>query len=139
MSHELKLELGKSYRTRGGWKATVVWDKFRGRLPMAAVHHEKDVDVVRFHREDGMVGYLPCRTADLIVPWVEKPEITDWPKWAKTAAMEKDGNWFWYDTVPLIDGCCWDCGEKHCTPFHPSEVPDWNGDWKDSLVVKEAK
>ena len=25
MNTELKLEVGKSYRTRGGWKATVVW------------------------------------------------------------------------------------------------------------------
>lgn len=61
----------------------------------------------------------------------------EWPDWARYAAMDSDGRWFFYDAHPGLAGSFWIAGnrggdvEKFTHPPHPSY-------WKDSLIVKDA-
>jgi len=80
---------------------------------------------------DGEWGIWPIKA--------ESPIITIlWPAWAAYAAMDSNGRWWFYEGWPEIDGFGW-WGEKHKTEFHPSKVPAFNGDWKDSLVKNPNK
>ena len=79
---------------------------------------------------------------DIIGPWIEKP-IVDWsvmPKWAKYAAKDKDGKWFWYVFLPLIsssDSVNWELKTLYFCGFIPKEFsPQFDGDWTQSLVER---
>jgi hypothetical protein len=76
---------------------------------------------------DGEWGIWPIKP--------ESPIITvPWPTWAEYAAMDSDNEWFWYDTKPqMTRHLAWDSGGLE-RAFHPSEVPAFKGDWKDSLM-----
>jgi hypothetical protein len=62
-----------------------------------------------------------------------KPQWKDAPEWAKWLAMDKNGQWYWYEgpCKPEHDENRWDCdegiGEK-------VGVPEPN--WEDSLEAK---
>ena len=80
---------------------------------------------------DGEWGVWPIKP--------ESPLITcAWPLWADYAAMDADGVWYWFEFMPLVIHDMWET-ETHVTEFHPSEVPAFKGDWKDSLVKNPNK
>ena len=77
----MKLEVGKNYKTRGGWKAKVIWIVQRPQgFPWAWVIHrpgEQFESEAMRHQADGayFVGaesmYLEEHPADLIAVWPE--------------------------------------------------------------------
>ena len=134
----MKLELGKSYRTRGGWKATVIATDLRGEYPFAAKHTQQDRDEVEEHNADGEWIHGHGSEVDIIAPWTEKPLITaPWPRWAKACATDFHRFWRWYDMEPHANEYGYSGGVA--ISFHPSEVPVFSGDWKDSLVLRPEK
>jgi hypothetical protein len=69
----------------------------------------------------------------------ESPIITvPWPSWAEYAAMDENKKWYWFEEQPCMFNMVWKT-EKHFTLLHPSEVPVFKGDWKDSLVKNPNK
>lgn len=75
---------------------------------------------------------------DIIEEWVQKP-VVDWsvmPAWANYIAMEKSGDWYWFNILPRFSKICWlnggDCGE-----IPEQYAPKFEGDWKDSLVARK--
>lgn len=67
------------------------------------------------------------------VPW-------DWsttPPWINWIAMWKDGDWFMFDTEPLIKGDAWDNDGGISSHHIPkSHRPQWSGDWKLSKTMR---
>lgn len=135
MNNEHKFKIGSVWRTRGGWKATVVCAARHG---WCVVLHEKvSQDIPALHDKDGSTG-LPAYALD--TPWIDRPVIKDWPKWAKAAAMDRDGSWYWYELVPKPVCGRWglESSEADSRRFHRLETPTWQGDWRESLVVREG-
>lgn len=131
MSNETKFKVGSVWRTRGGWKATVVCAARHGWL--VVLHERASQDIPTLHDKDGESS-LP--SYGLLAPWIDRPVIKDWPKWAKAAAMNEGGVWHWLEKVPSLSSL-W-VGVGFCVPFHKSEIPNWTGDWRESLVVREG-
>lgn len=69
-----------------------------------------------------------------------KPQI-DWSMeepWVKAIAMDFHGKWYRYDTLPglnEIDAIWVSIGNWH-EQIHPDCVPDYNGDYRDSLIIR---
>lgn len=86
---------------------------------------------------DGRIGSTWDRPGDL-VPDVP---IIDWsaqPAWCKAVAMDQDGWWNRFEHTPNRSGEMW-LRQKNggfTQTMHPSESPQWDGDWKDSLCVR---
>jgi len=50
----------------------------------------------------------------------------DWtqaPPWARYAAMDADGFWFWYASRPTALSTVWRCPQN--TEFELIDLPDW--------------
>lgn len=139
MNTETKFKIGSVWRTRGGQKATVVWIKRDGTL--VVVIHRPLHDVVVLHSKDGSEWNYES-AGDLITPWVDRPELPPgvaWPKWAKAFSQSSTGNWHWWDETPLQVSNVWhSVNGTYCIPMHPTERPNWTGDWRESLVVREG-
>jgi len=61
----------------------------------------------------------------------------DWskePAWVKAVAMDASGNWFRFDGVPELCGNVW--MRESYSAMHPSEYPDYDGDFESSLMVR---
>ncbi len=79
----MKLEVGKCYKTKGNWKAKVIWEKFwpNQNPPYYCVIHKPGEDgesdpICHYPNgkviDDTMGEALPCYTghpADLVKPW----------------------------------------------------------------------
>ena len=76
---------------------------------------------------------------DLIAPWTD-PVPWDWsttPPWINWIAMWKDGDWFLFDTEPLIKGDAWDNDDGISSHHIPkSHRPQWSGEWKQSKTMR---
>jgi hypothetical protein len=122
--NNLKLEVGKAYRTFDGRKAvcltTTLAGKFRIGLQVAG----------RLIEITGDGDYIASE-------WIDKP-IVDWslmPAWAKFVAMDKSGKWWWYTHKPSLEHV-W-CIIDGFGGVIPSEyAPKWEGDWKESLTER---
>jgi len=54
----------------------------------------------------------------------------------KAAAMSPSGDWLSYSEVPTPGENGWEKKpETVCFRISPAKAPDWQGDWKDSLVT----
>ncbi len=113
--NNLKIEIGKFYKTRDGRKARIyhVDEKYIH----GAVYIEREVGVweVRCWYSSGQItssGNL--NACDITEEWKEKP-VFNYPllPWMKFAAQDKDGRWFMYTKKPNNrDGMSWyDRGE----------------------------
>jgi hypothetical protein len=122
--NNLKLEVGKAYRTFDGRKAvcltTTLAGKFRIGLQVAG----------RLIEITGDGDYIASE-------WIDKP-IVDWslmPAWAKFVALDKDGSWLWYTHNPSLKHV-W-CVIDGFIGKIPSEyAPKWEGDWRNSLIER---
>jgi hypothetical protein len=76
---------------------------------------------------------------DLIRPWVDRP-LVDWSRereWVKAVAMDDTGFCYRFDVVPAPSGRIWSIQSGgFCSKMHPSEYPQFTGNWKDSLCVR---
>ena len=72
---------------------------------------------------------------------LKKPVFTDFGNcfdWINAYAMDKDGRWWGYEAAPRV--ARWDNWEalSGCVIKMPGEyAPKFDGDWKDSLCVRE--
>lgn len=135
---DTKFAIGSEWRTRGGWKATVVWKYRNGNFQ---VIHELGGNEIAFgHTESGYLLHVANETEfDLLTPWTESPRLPDgvpWPKWAKAAARDENGEWFWFGSVPKSGFSIWNTAGFDAR-MHPTEYPDFKGDWRDSLIVRK--
>ena len=134
-----KFPIGSEWKTRGGWKATVVWHYDSGYI---LVVHDRPGDVYHHtHLPDGLFAAVNS-LGDLLTPWTTSPQLPEgatWPRWAKAAAMDSGGGWHWWDTVPVDDSGYWtpSLRDTFSAPMHPSERPNFTGNWKDSLIVRK--
>ncbi len=136
----MKIEVGY-WETRDGRKARVLCTDAPGEYPIVGyvVFEGKADPWVWFPDGSG----LNCGgRLDLERPWIDRPTI-DWSKereWVKAVARDEIGNWFRYSVTPskTENGQWIDDGSAPCEVqwMHPSEYPQFTGDWKDSLCVR---
>lgn len=60
-----------------------------------------------------------------------KPEWNDAPDWANYLAMDMDGNWYWYENAPSIEGANDDVWSFDQGKIERIEIEYPN--WKESL------
>lgn len=93
---------------------------------------------------------LRIESHDILSVHLSRP-VVDWPampKWAKAVVKNKDESWRWFtvkEVVPVAD-FIWELGNKVSSIFSseykdsglipPAYAPKWEGDWKDSLVLR---
>lgn len=53
-------------------------------------------------------------------------------------AMDKDGDWYWYDTKPYLDDNEW-WNNVSYSDLYGFNIAPFDGDWKDSLIKVEHK
>jgi len=65
--------------------------------------------------------------------------MIDWstaPEWAIGAAMDKNGEWYWYGVGATCCSTCWDANQLELiTPPLP-RVPDWRQSWVQKTYTK---
>ncbi len=61
------------------------------------------------------------------------------PESNKAVAMDAEGKWLSYSGVPVADDAGWlkPSVDTVCFRIPASRAPDWQGDWRQSLVVFE--
>jgi hypothetical protein len=96
--------------------------------------------IVSHHLDDGRIFLTHECADDLVSPWIDAP-VVDWSKerdWVKAIAMDQSGLWFRYEELPVADYGCgtWDSDGRRVQNMHPSEYPQFTGNWKDSLCVR---
>lgn len=88
----IKFEVGKSYKTRGGWKATVDQDDKDG-SPLRVTHYKPCMPVDYFYHEYNGKFCNPSNEEvqyDLISPWIDAP-AKRWTLEARKHYMMRDG------------------------------------------------
>jgi len=70
----MQLEVGKFYRTRGGWKAGVVGDDGSRYLPLRVQHDAHNWH--KWHNIDGTLSDDVSSDFDIIAEWTDEPEQT---------------------------------------------------------------
>ena len=70
----MKLEVGKQYKTRGGWRAVVVSEEKDG----FKVWHSKDNMIGQNHITGNVFGAMDNLPADLVEEWQEPEVIEGW-------------------------------------------------------------
>ncbi len=133
----MKIEVGY-WETRDGRKARVLCTDAPGEWPVVGY-------IICGNNAEPWVWFADGRgqkfggELDLIRPWIDRPTI-DWSKereWVKAVAMDRCGSWCRFDGIPTCAKENWLIDD----PFryiwmHPSEYPQFAGDWKDSLCVR---
>jgi hypothetical protein len=144
----IKFEVGKFYRTRDGRKALVynIVPENKCYPIRASVIGGNNLWC------DPRGRYYPDTEApvDLIAEWTEagekkpsNPVIYDrakLPAWAnKAIAMNANGRWRCFSEVPLRSATLWLPATRkgELEEIRPGYEPNWQGDWKDSLLVFE--
>lgn len=148
METQLKIEVGKFYRTRNNQKARIYATDGGGEYTVhGAIYHE-NINVWVPHK-----WYISGRELsqeeefifDLVCEW-EEPLILDFdptclPAWANWIAMSDGKNWYYFQNKPKAVTNFWDC-KPNTYGFIPHEFAPKNFklDWKSSLFsVEELK
>lgn len=131
------------WKTRGGGKARVLCtDATECQQPLHGylVNASKITHFASWWPDGGesLTGNVSFH--DLISPWVDAP-VVDWSRereWVRAIARDEDGDWNRYDSVPVADEHLPMWVSQTCVTqlMHPSECPQFTGDWKDSLCVR---
>lgn len=138
------IELGKTYRTRGGDKVHIFKTDLRdAQYPIVGYRELQDGDEYESWTAEGKYNRKALNTClDIVALWQEpgvptlSPKlIKALPEWANWVAMDEDGMWCWFGMEPYARA---DLGMWHRTTLYgiipDSLAPDWTGDWRDSLV-----
>ena len=128
----MKIEKGKFYRTRGGEKVEVLKIDADGRFPVIGCVGNKKPDC--FTVDGRWYDNDENDHNDLIAEWTEPVEIpwSDYPTWCKFVAMDADGVWYGFVSIPrqMTDG--WysiDVSFYIPTDYQPR---NFTGDWTES-------
>jgi hypothetical protein len=102
----MKLEIGKTYRTRDGKKAVVEFimpEPSRYASRWIARMFSKEGWLPWTYNEDGTFG-AGGGPADIVSEWIDKPEWCKGnPAWARWQAHHGDGTAYWYVAKPEIE------------------------------------
>ena len=133
----MKIEKGKFYKSRNGQK----WE-------VLTTDRKKDDYTVIAMDEDGFYHSFTLNGAsfissnyDLIAEWTEPVEIpwSDYPKWCKWVAMDKDGRWWGYikkTEITDMESDCW-VGDSDAFRIPKDYTPrNFTGDWTESLFER---
>lgn len=135
MNNETKFKVGSAWKTRGGQRVTVIHIYKNGDVLSIT-----DGETLVLTRGDGR--HHSASENDLVAPWIDRPELPPgvaWPKWAKAFSQSSTGNWHWWDQTPSqVDNVWHSVNGTHCIRMHPTETPQWTGDWSESLVVRDG-
>lgn len=141
----MKIQADKTYCTREGNKVVIYKTGLPGTYSVHGAIYDSNTDewIVESWTENGYYreNYPTCEN-DIVAIWKSDPPDFDrtlLPAWANAAiAMDLNGQWFCYSATPKIRGDRWsivhtdiDVAER----IPPSFVPDWKGNWRNSLVV----
>jgi len=102
----MKIEIGKTYRTRNGNKAVVELvipepSRYQSRF-IACLETEEGWDL-RAYKEDGTFG-AGNGPLDIVSEWIDKPEWCKGnPAWARWQAHDAYGNSHWYVSRPYFE------------------------------------
>ena len=148
---ELILEPGKEYLAFPNWRMRCISDlrmEEEGEYPVVMEWYSKDKGWKGpfYYKKDGTHKY---EEHNIIGPWNPKP-VVDWSlysKWTKAVAMDKNGIWHWFDTRPVLARAdTWNAFKGYLSGIIPPEYAPknadgskWEGDWEDSLVVREEE
>lgn len=138
----MQIEVGKFYKTRGGYKFRVYATDGGGDYPIHGAYLIMDRwSFVMLTKEGAYNTTWETTDFDLISEWVETPEV-DWslyPKWWDWIAMDADGEWYgYYNCIPTYEGDSWWYNDNGGDGSHipPQYAPKYNGHAKDSLVKR---
>lgn len=133
----MKITIGY-WETRDGRKARVLCTDAPGDYPIVGY-------IVSGGKADPWLWFpdgsgLNCGgRLDLERPWVDRPAI-NWAverDWVKAVAGDEDGQWFRYSGTPVLGPVEeWSPNGNAFQWMHPSECPQFTGNWKDSLCVR---
>ena len=132
----MKIEKGKFYRSRDGRKWEVLTTERNGYFSVVIINGGGEIS---FNRENGM-HYNADRPhlCDLISEWTEPVEIpwSDYPTWCKWVAMDKDGEWCGFVSIPKQRGNGW--YSMDVSFYIPEDYTPRNftGDWTESLFER---
>lgn len=136
------LEINKPYKTRNGFKVRIYTTKAGG---SRTIHGALRVCDGQWNicdwLSDGRYSSYELETElDIVSEWEEELMFVHWddlPSWANSCvAMNKDGEWYCYNGVPTIGINSWMSSNKSAViPKHLHPV--FNGDWKDSIILKK--
>ena len=95
----MKLEVGKQYKTRGGWRAVVV-DTYKDGFK---VWHSKDNMIGQNHITGNVFGAMDNLPADLVEEWQEPEVIEGWVEIYGANIEEIDAD-FYHNRANLENG-----------------------------------
>lgn len=142
----LKLEVGKFYRTRNGQKVECVFCKPEGlgtrTVFQCIVLFEGGQHVSYMQNGNHWAGDSQISLHDIISEWEETPEElfkrigfepTCLPTWGIWIAQDEDREWGYYDNEPSLDDLYFFV-ESGVSGTIPNEYApkNYTGDWKDS-------
>lgn len=141
MNKELKIEVGKFYKTRDGRKTRIYALDGKKEYPVHASILNKDgwttVNLT-------LIGRLYIEgecNSDIVSEWVEPIEFdfSILPAWCdKCIAMDESGVWYCYQEIPFRENDVWFLNtDLSALAYEIPEkyAPKWKGNWKDSLKL----
>ena len=144
----MTIEAGKFYKLRNGLKARIYATDANNTYPIHGAYFA-DQWLLTQWRGDGRSRYQGGISGeyDIISEWVDKPDkeiFSTLPPWIKWVAKDEDRTWWGYTGEPYIDLDKeeWDNqknGKHIATIIPPEYAPQWDGDWKDSLIGRDDK
>lgn len=143
---DLKIEVGKFYKTRDGRKVRIYSTDSGGRYPIhGAVRFDKGWSMNTWQENGSEVLGTREYDDDIISEWEDKTIFDNWdalPAWCDYAiAMDEDRRWFSYNKVPAkydelgAWGVIIESNLNYITIPIGYSPKDYKGDWKDSLLI----
>lgn len=135
---ELKIEAGKSYKTRDGRKVGIY--RTDANHPEHSIHgyiiEQDGVEYSVVWRSDGRLFSTNDEPYDLISEW-EEPLDFDWgvlPPWHNAyIAKSKSGVWYAYSNEPTLGPCCFHAYGSAISIPKEYQPKNFKGNWEDSL------
>lgn len=79
-------------------------------------------------------GQESLRNAQNVLATLDQPtdKWANAPEWAKWLAMDKDGEWYWFEEKPVREKCTWQCDLGKCKITESVRL-----DWRESLEERK--
>jgi hypothetical protein len=133
--NNLNFEVGKAYQTRDGRKAVCLTTTLDGKF---RIGFQLDGALIALQMNGMYFDDKSQSPNDIIGEWIDKPVI-DWtlmPAWAKFVAMNRGGEWWWYEKEPVIGENIWRSESEYYGKIPTEYCPKWDGDWRNSLIER---
>jgi hypothetical protein len=133
----MKIEKGKFYKSRDGQKYEILKTDAID-IPIVAYRCDGG-HILSLHRNGCVFDDKSLSIFDLIAEWTEPVEIpwSDYPTWCKFVAMDVDGRWFGFTSLPIKKrGEAWYSTDV-IVYIPPDYTPrNFTGDWTESLFER---